>query len=415
MPSAQRNTRKRKKVNYDASKTKIKLSRFAVTEKTARENPNQPIQILESQSADIQNKSQELNEEVNTMNVMLVDSNNEVVPEILNAAASHMKGILEESVPSLFVPRRSARIALNVSNAAPAELDHVHILQPMKPKKYSAFEATEIDPAMKLHDCGPLQHKCNHCGALHFEKERPRDDAFTMCCHKGSVKLEPNNVPPYMKDLYQGQLPESLNFRNNIRQYNNSFAFASMGAKICSLGSGPYCFKIHGQIYHRMSDAMPEDGGRPQFSQLYFMDPDEALDQRMSEKPNENCLPAVLSEIDQLLRTVNPFACSYQFMREKIEEQGTNKTVVMDIITNKSQDHRRYNAPTATEVAIIFEADADGSPPLYRDIRIYPRGGYYQQISILNPNLDPMVYPLFLCMEKRVGVKVCRNKTLQAM
>jgi len=371
------------------------VSRFAVSKETARQDTNRSIQILESHGADIQNKNQELNEEFNTMNVVLIDSNNEVIPEILNEAESHMEGTIEESVTCVPVPRRSARIAMNVSNAPPAELGHVYSFQLMKPKKYSAFEATETDPAMKLHDCGPLQHKCNYCGALHFEKERPRDDAFTKCCHKGSVKLGPVDVPSYMKDLYQGQQPESLNFRNNIRQYNNSFAFTSMGAKVCSLGAGPYCFKIHGQIYHRMSDAMPEEGARPHFSQLYFMDPTEALEQRISEKPNENCLPEVLPKIDQLLRNVNPFACSYQFMREKIEEQSTTKTVIMDIITNKSQDHRRYNAPTATEVAIIFEADADGSPPLNRDIRIYPRGGHYQQISILNPNLDPMVYPLF--------------------
>ena len=46
-----------------------------------------------------------------------------------------------------------------------------------------------------------------------------------------------------------GYTQDSINFRNNIRNYNN--AFASFGTNVdIPQGHGTYCFRIHGQTYH---------------------------------------------------------------------------------------------------------------------------------------------------------------------
>ncbi|XP_065322399.1 uncharacterized protein LOC135929646 isoform X2 [Gordionus sp. m RMFG-2023] len=84
--------------------------------------------------------------------------------------------------------------------------------------------------------------------------ERPNNGKFTQCCHKGKVNLTQIPYPPYLKNLISNPQDKlHNNFMKNIRSYNSAVAFASMGAKISELtGSGPYCFKVHGHIYHQV-------------------------------------------------------------------------------------------------------------------------------------------------------------------
>lgn len=83
---------------------------------------------------------------------------------------------------------------------------------------------------------------CRFCGALHFAAERSSDGLFTQCCQKGKVILpedEFGNVlhyPPFLQSLLSNPAdPNYRNFRENIRSYNNSVSFASIGAKIVKL------------------------------------------------------------------------------------------------------------------------------------------------------------------------------------
>lgn len=103
------------------------------------------------------------------------------------------------------------------------------------------------------HYCGAMDSICRFCGALHFAAERSSDGLFTQCCQKGKVILpedEFGNVlhyPPFLQSLLSNPAdPNYRNFRENIRSYNNSVSFASVGAKIVKLhGRGPYCFKVN--------------------------------------------------------------------------------------------------------------------------------------------------------------------------
>ena len=56
-------------------------------------------------------------------------------------------------------------------------------------------------------------------------------------------------------------------------------------------------------------------------------------------------------------------------------------------------DLRRYNAPTASEIAAVFVAN-DGAPPAKIDFTISPKDQPLQNINTLSPHCDPMVYPL---------------------
>jgi hypothetical protein len=61
--------------------------------------------------------------------------------------------------------------------------------------------------------------------------------------------------------------------REHIRKYNLAFAFASFGAKIVqSRGYGPYCFKIHNQIYYQTIGIHSNPPISPKYCQLYILE-----------------------------------------------------------------------------------------------------------------------------------------------
>jgi hypothetical protein len=246
---------------------------------------------------------------------------------------------------------------------------------------------------------------CSECQSFNFKNEKPRDGKFNSCCHKGKVKLNPlEGYPRLLKQLLTDENhPYHKNFIENIRAYNSALAFASLGASI-SLppGRGPYCFRIHGQIYHRVSPLHPNEKDSPRFAQLYILDSDEALDIRMSIKENSRCEPELLDKLDSLMRRENDYAKAYKMMREfeieeenqSIKERRSIKPISMLIRTDRRNDQRRYNVPKINEVAMVFQ-NVDGEPPFERDIRIYSRSeNKTTNISILNENCDPMTYPI---------------------
>ncbi len=142
-------------------------------------------------------------------------------------------------------------------------------------------------------------------------------------------------------------------------------------------GHGPYCFRVHGQVYHQTGPLHPLNGEARQFAQIYILDPDEALNQRLGIAANTGCNPNILTALDELLRQINPFAQAYKMMREVELEEAQKATVEgrsihevsMAIVTDRFTDPRRYNLPCTNEVAIVFQT-ADGSPPFHRDIRV---------------------------------------------
>ncbi|UYV84546.1 hypothetical protein LAZ67_X002584 [Cordylochernes scorpioides] len=111
------------------------------------------------------------------------------------------------------------------------------------------------------------------------------------------------------------------------------------------------------------------------------------------------CSKVILSESTS--RRVNPYTSAYRQMhqvelaeehRARIENRQMCQ-VQMLIRQNHCRDLRRYNAPSVSEVAAIF-VDQDGHVPSNRDIAVFPHDCGLVRISPLNPNCDPMTYPL---------------------
>ncbi|KAG2222969.1 hypothetical protein INT45_012947, partial [Circinella minor] len=68
------------------------------------------------------------------------------------------------------------------------------------------------------------------------------------------------------------------NFRFNIRAYNNTLSFASLGASIdhtvVNSCGGPHNFRIHGEVYHPIGSLLPNtDQDTSSFAQIYVHNP----------------------------------------------------------------------------------------------------------------------------------------------
>ena len=132
------------------------------------------------------------------------------------------------------------------------------------------------------HNLGPMNLSCQHCSALHWADERLSKSSlssphFGTCCDDGKVQLQAFEDPPLLlRTLLTSQTVQAQEFRNNIRQYNAALAMCSLGVKVDTSvtdGRGPYCFRISGELSHRIGSLLPSGGRDPTYSQLYFYDP----------------------------------------------------------------------------------------------------------------------------------------------
>ena len=126
---------------------------------------------------------------------------------------------------------------------------------------------------------------CPSCKALLWNAEAIRGQSnqeskqFSLCCQKGRVRLPPVREPP--SPLLE--LLESPSFKPHIRVANSLLDFTSMGANVDSSVTGtpgPFTFRVHGQIIHRIGSMLPEDGNDPEYLQLYIFDTENELRNR---------------------------------------------------------------------------------------------------------------------------------------
>ncbi|TFK83719.1 hypothetical protein K466DRAFT_455289, partial [Polyporus arcularius HHB13444] len=250
---------------------------------------------------------------------------------------------------------------------------------------------------------------CSHCSALHWYDESlsnssRRNPKFGVCCLQGQVSLPLPSLPPQpLRDLMNGAHPRSRHFMENIRRYNMALAFASTGVHTREqITTGPYSFVLHGEINHRIGSLVPSanlNGVVPaaSYAQLYIYDPQAATDVRRGNNILSGLDSNIMAELHDLMTRVNPLVQVYKMTYEWFMAQPAEQCNMLHarIVLQPTEDPRRYNLPTAQEIAAIIPGSGENeNVDKHRQIILRLKGGPLQEISHLNPLYAPLHYVL---------------------
>lgn len=247
-------------------------------------------------------------------------------------------------------------------------------------RPYEIPLATRQDGILpEIHSEGLLNFVCGHCNARHFLSERCKNGTFIKCCHNGKVNLRVPTNSNLIESLLKKVDSVSNNYKKRIRSYNSSMAMVSSKASVNeNQQGGPYHFKIHGTFYHQHGPLIPPNDEQPSYAQLYFLDTEEATKIRIGREFNSDCLPETMNILSEHLININPYVQNYRKMHQVIESNqfGDHQVLRMVLLQEQTTDLRRYNAPTTTDVAVIFTS-ADGAPPGNFDFALFKVKLYY--------------------------------------
>jgi len=131
----------------------------------------------------------------------------------------------------------------------------------------------------------------------------------------------------------------------------------SVGVKIdnsVTRQSGPYCFKIQGELHHLTGALLSHSDHPPTYAQIYILDTAEQLNVRRLN--NRNLDPVVMDNLQTMLLDNHPYIgyyhYAYELIREKLVEE--QEEITIRLYVNLQQDQRTHNLPTAEEIAVII-------------------------------------------------------------
>ena len=221
------------------------------------------------------------------------------------------------------------------------------------------------------------------------------------------------NYPEPIVEMFTKTSKASREFLKNLRHYNSAFAFASVQSNVDNLSAqGVYSYKINGQIYHHLSQAVPRPGTPARYGQLYFVDVQEALITR--QNLNVNLSKDVLKYFEDFFRSNNKYAREYQTMRyvhesELARAQQENRRpleIVMMFPENNNQTRGKvFNLPVESvvgEIAVIFVEDPEQKFNRHGIVSVRTHQSGFNNIQKDSKHVDPMCYPmLFLFGEQK--------------
>lgn len=182
-------------------------------------------------------------------------------------------------------------------------------------------------------------------------------------------------APAPIQELFTSTNAEGRSFRQNIRQYNNAFAFTSIGVKLDEAimrSAGPYCFKIMGELSHLHGTLLLDVEQPRAWAQHYIHDQREAAIEDRHQR-NESLSHDTMVKIYDVLHEHNPFPAIYRHAYEVLQAQEAESPDAIDhhvklrIVDAVGTDQRTYNCPTAEEIAVVIP-NSPGDTSDSRDI-----------------------------------------------
>ena len=255
-----------------------------------------------------------------------------------------------------------------------------------------------------VHHLGPFDTLCPSCAALHWLDERLANSSktrpkFGMCCYSGKVTLPTlQEVPAELYRLLSGQDQIARAFRADIRSYNNALAMTSVGRQLdhsLNNGGGPWIFKLHGELTHRIGSLLPSPRDPPSYAQLYIYDTEQALQYRLNNRFNSGLDQATLRELQDMLYRSHPAVQLYKQAQQLTAHLPPTSEHTIALHFDENCDRRRYNAPDASvkEIAVIIPGDGDQAR-YSQDIILRLHDGPLKRISDIHPLYPSLRYVL---------------------
>jgi len=158
--------------------------------------------------------------------------------------------------------------------------------------------------------------------------------------------------------------------------------------------SGPYCFKIQGELHHLTGALLSHGDQTPIYAQIYILDTAEQLNIRRAN--NNNLDPVVMDNLQTMLLDSHSYIGRYRHAYELIKEKPADKQqkVKIRLHVNLQQDQRTHNLPTAEEIAVIIPEEGVHHAMDNRDVVLQAKGGQLEQISQNSPSYTVLHYVL---------------------
>ena len=201
-------------------------------------------------------------------------------------------------------------------------------------------------------------------------------------------------------------------FGLSIQAINQSFAFVSVGVKIdreVTDGTGPACFRIRGELHHLLRSLLPNEQTVDQetgverptkhaFLQIYIHDgdTDEAVSLRRAYSNLTHEISDTLwRQLQTMLHECNPYVRVFQQAHELIANKPEHERldVPAALTLQENNDARRYNLPTAREVAAIIP-DGFGQEGTTKDLIVRYKDSGLKRIHDCSPLYQPLCYVL---------------------
>ena len=219
-----------------------------------------------------------------------------------------------------------------------------------------------------------------------------------LCCGEGKVVLPSLNIlPELLGHLLTATNSRGKDFRDHIRAYNSSLAFCSLGANIdkelANARRGVYTFRIQGVVHHYIGSLVPNCDEAPVFAQIYIHDgtPEAEVENRQRHL-GEAKLPE-LKALQQMLHEVNPYVSHFKLAVDLMRAQG-GVDIRMIIRAYGCPDPRRYNAPSAPEIAVLLPGGGYSEGVANRDIVLHAHSRGLKRITETHCAYDSLHYVL---------------------
>ncbi|XP_056849793.1 uncharacterized protein LOC108841698 [Raphanus sativus] len=237
---------------------------------------------------------------------------------------------------------------------------------------------------------------------------------------QGQVQLPLLKEPPeVLKNLLTGDDRLSKHFQRNTRAYNMAFSFTSLGGKVdrsVRKGKGPNMLVLQGENYHLIGSLQPPNGNDAKFGQLYIVDTENEIENRTnalskggqtkSYKKGDGLKKEIIDLLIKMLNETNPYVKKFRSAKDRFAI-NPNDSFHMRIVSDRVNDGRTYDTPTASEVAALIPGDFNLEMSK-RDIVLQQKSGKLLRIDEISPSYLPLQYPLLFVHGEdgfRLGIK----------